>query len=71
MEQIRTKRIAVAAYAAHVGGAIIEYERGDFIVMSPWPLSELLRRYAASPERNFDGELMRLRDIVRAANKKR
>lgn len=58
-----TRSIAVAAYALAHGGQLQGYERGVFVVTSPWPTTELLARFSKSNERKFDVHVIRLRDF--------
>ena len=60
-----TRSIAVAAYALAHGGQLQGFERGEFVVTSPWPTTELLARFSKSDERKFDVHVIRLRDIKR------
>ena len=62
-----TRKIALAAYALAQGGELVRYERenGEFVIDSPWPLGEALKRFLASPERRFDDHVLRLRAIKR------
>lgn len=71
VREIRTRRIALAAYALANGGELKGYERGEFIVASPWPVGELVARYAASPEHRFDDHIIRLRDLKRSQNQEK
>lgn len=60
-----TRSVAVAAYALAHGGQLQRYERGEFVVTSPWPTSELLAKFSKSSERKFDVHVIRLRDFKR------
>jgi len=64
-----TRSIAVAAYALAHGGQLQGYERGEFVVTSPWPTDELLVRFSNSTERRFDVHVLRLRDFKRSQTK--
>jgi hypothetical protein len=67
MSTIQTRSVAVAAYALAHGGQLQGYERGEFVVTSPWPVPEILVRFAKSEERRFDDHVMRLRELKRSS----
>jgi hypothetical protein len=69
MTVVRTRKIAVAAYALANGGTLISFESesGDFLIDSPWPWPELVQRFMGSQERRFDDHVLRLRELKRGA----
>jgi len=65
LEIIKTKKIAIAAFAIYKGGTFLRYEMGEFIVTSPWSISETTSLFMKSDERRFDRHIIRLRDLKR------
>jgi hypothetical protein len=63
--EVRVRKVSLAAYALLHGGELKAIESGEFLVVSPWQISELAMRYANSQEKRFDDLIIRLRDLKR------